>query len=363
MARSPATPESVVAIASGFPELGGGRLRAEPLGRGLINDTFAVISDGGSFVVQRVHPVFPPESHWNALAVTEHLRARGVLAPRLLAAADGRPWLEADGAIWRAMTRLPGQTHDAVQAPAQAYEAAAALGRFHRALVDLDHVFVGLRAGVHDTARHLANLRRALEDHPAHRLWPAAARLGDLVFDRVERLPALDDLPRRIVHGDPKFNNVLFDETGRAVALIDFDTAAPMALHLELGDAWRSWCNLRGEDDETANFRLEVYEASLRGWSSELPFTLSPAEIEAQVHGVEWITLELCARFLADALQESYFGWNRERFAGAGEHNLVRARGQWALHEQVLALRGERARVLREVLHGAVAGAAGTLGG
>jgi hypothetical protein len=61
---------------------------------------------------------------------------------------------------------------------------------------------------------------------------------------------------------------------------------------------------------------------------------------------VEVISLELAARFLADALQESYFGWNRERFSSAGEHNLVRARGQWSLHEAAQACRAKRAQIL-----------------
>ena len=32
----------------------------------------------------------------------------------------------------------------------------------------------------------------------------------------------------------------------RAVCVVDLDTLAPMSLHHELGDAWRSWCNLGG---------------------------------------------------------------------------------------------------------------------
>ena len=62
--------------------------------------------------------------------------------------------------------------------------------------------------------------------------------------------------------------------------------------------------------------------------------------------GVEWVSLELAARFAADALAESYFGWNAARFPGRGEHNLVRARGQWSLHQALLASRAARAELL-----------------
>ena len=56
--------------------------------------------------------------------------------------------------------------------------------------------------------------------------------------------------------------------------------------------------------------------------------------------------LLLTARFAADALRERYFGWNRERFPAAGEHNLLRAQGQWALHKAALATRAARAELL-----------------
>ena len=47
------------------------------------------------------------------------------------------------------------------------------------------------------------------------------------------------------------------------------------------------------------------------------------------------IALELAARFAADALQESYFGWNAARFGSVSEHNQVRAAGQLRLAESV----------------------------
>lgn len=322
----------------------------EPLGSGLINDTFAVRAAGEDWVLQRVHTVFSPEIHHNIAAVTEHLAAKGLATPRLRPTTAGALWTEREGRVWRVMTRLPGVTFDAMQSPAQARAAGGALGRFHRALEDLDHTFVGLRSGVHDTPAHLQRLREALGRHRAHRLHAAVAPLADALLDAAETLPDLAALPMRVVHGDPKLNNVLFvgaegPQAEQAVGLIDLDTVAPMQLHLELGDAWRSWCNRAGEDETQARFDLDVFEASVGGYAQTGP-ELSAQEREALVHGVEIISLELAARFLADALEESYFGWNRERFGSAGEHNLVRGRGQWSLHEAAVACRAARARIL-----------------
>ena len=56
------------------------------------------------------------------------------------------------------------------------------------------------------------------------------------------------------------------------------------------------------------------------------------------------ISTELAMRFAADALNESYFGWNAERFPSRGDHNLVRAQGQANLARAVGLVRREAER-------------------
>jgi Ser/Thr protein kinase RdoA (MazF antagonist) len=340
-----------------------------PLGGGLINQTFLVSrasQEQERFVLQRVNPLFPAAIHDNIRAVTARLAQAGLTTPRLLAIDDGRPCLELSGAehgtepgaepgtgpsVWRLMTYVDGVSFDVVDGPAQAHAAGALVARFHAALDGLTLPFSARRAGVHDTPRHLETLRRAVADHQGHRLSADVAPLADRILKAAAALPALPALPPRICHGDLKFNNLLFagpkaPERDHAVCLVDLDTVAPMALAFELGDAWRSWCNRNGEDRAEADLNLPVFEASLDGYRGALGRDLGPDERRALLLGPEWISLELAARFAADALLEAYFGWDSGRFAGRGEHNLVRARGQFSLHLSLGATRGERARSL-----------------
>ena len=103
----------------------------------------------------------------------------------------------------------------------------------------------------------------------------------------------------------------------RPRALVDLDTLAPMPLGFELGDAWRSWCNPRGEDSIEAIFDLQVFAASLDGYLAGVGRALDEKERAALLGGVEWVSVELAARFCADALQERYFGWDARRFRGS----------------------------------------------
>lgn len=323
-----------------------------PLGRGLINVTFRVDAASGSFVLQKLNPLFDPAIHENIRAVTERLAAVGLPTPRLRPTPDGRLFadLGPDG-VWRVFTRVEGVTFDTVQNLAQARAAGELVGKFHSAIEGMSHRFVGLRLGVHDTPRHLATLREALATYRDHRLFGAVAPLAAEILAAAEDLPPLPDSPLRPGHGDLKFNNVLFagvEPPGRdqALCLVDLDTLGPVHLGHEIGDAWRSWCNPCGEDRVDARFDLEIYAASLEGYRRGLGRLLRDDELGALLGGVEWVSLELAARFAADALRESYFGWDRLRFAGAGEHNLVRARSQWALHRAVVDVREPRARLL-----------------
>jgi Ser/Thr protein kinase RdoA (MazF antagonist) len=326
--------------------------RVEPCGRGLINSTYAVTDvDGHTTILQRVNAIFDPQIHHNILAVTEQLARAGLMTPRLVPTLAGHPWLELDGAIWRLQTAIPGVSFDALADAEQACAAGMFVGRWHAALAELEHEFVALRLGVHDTPRHLATLRNALAQSSTHRLYDEVAPLAEALLDAAASLPSLPECPARVAHGDLKINNLMFagfDAIGRVQpqALIDLDTVAPMPLAHELGDAWRSWCNRAGENEPQARFDLELFAASLAGWQLGFGEQPSAAEREALLLGPEWISLELACRFAADALAETYFGWDPERFVGRGEHNLARARGQWSLHRAIAATRAERGRLL-----------------
>ncbi len=325
-----------------------------PIAQGLIHQSFSVRDGAVEYVLQRVSPIFSPRIHDNIQAVTEHLGRKGLCTLRLVPTVAGAPWLElAAQERWRLVTRIPGTTFDVCESDSQARAAGALVGRFHGALADFEAPLHAPGIPLHDTAAHLASLERALVRHTTHPLYDQVAPLGEGILRAAAAWAPLDGLPRRVVHGDLKFNNVLFagaDRTARcrAVSLIDLDLVSRQPLWQELGDAWRSWCNRSGEDAEQAALDLERYAAAARGWQGALGFAPEPAERESLAHGLERISLELAARFAADALNESYFGWDAQRFASRGHHNLVRARGQLSLHDQACATRAERARLFAQ---------------
>ena len=335
-----------------LPLFGLGGATVAPLGQGLINQTFLVTTGDRQVVLQRLSPIFDARIHRNIEAVTAQLATVGIPTPRLVSTTSGGLWADlAEGGIWRAQTFLTGASFDKPTSESQVHSASILVGRFHQALVDLPHAFEGLRQGVHDTPKHLRALATAGHDHEGHPLRADVTALAREIFANAGALPPLPDLPPMIGHGDLKLNNVIFagptaPEAEQAQALIDLDTVGPQALAFELGDAWRSWCNQSGEDATEAVVDLDLFEASLDGYAVGVGRALSAGERKAMLLGPEWVALELSARFAADALHETYFGWNPKKYASRGEHNLVRARGQFAVHKAFLATRDIRAKVL-----------------
>lgn len=312
---------------------------ARPITSGLINTSYEVVAGGAVVgVLQRLNTgIFGPEVHQDIDGLTRVLRRKGVGAPRLVHTRAGQLWHVHDDEIWRVLSVVGARTIERVTTPAQARSAGRLVRRFHAALADTPWTFHHVRPGVHDTPRHMATLTDALRDHPDHRLAADVAPLARAVLDAWGRWRAdtPDDLPLRIVHGDLKISNVRFDDDDGAVALIDLDTLAWGTLDAELGDALRSWCGTAGEDVPEATFDAAICAAALEGYAEPAPWAPSEAEWRAVLPGARRIALELAARFAADALRERYFGWDASRFPAAGEHNLLRARGQWSLAQAI----------------------------
>ena len=318
-------------------------LRLAPFGAGLINATYRADGAAGGFVLQRINgAVFPaPERIMDNLALlqsmTEDRPHLGVRLPTLMAAADGKSFVrDPHGGIWRLMRRIePSQVLTRVQKPRQAAEIGRALGRFHRLSAEIDaqrfHITL---PGFHHTPGYLTALEETLA-----RSGQMTGDCPDALAFVAERRPlasALDDAVRRgltiprLIHGDPKLDNLLFDAEGeRALCLIDLDTVQPGLIHHDIGDCLRSCCNRRGEAadaEQQVCFDLDVCAGILAAYADQVRDLLGSAEIDLIYAAIRLIPFELGIRFLTDHLRgDRYF-----RVSAHGE-NVHKARVQFAL--------------------------------
>lgn len=321
----------------------------EPITAGHLNQTLRVDVHGRRFILQRLNKIFGAEVHDDIYAVTEHLARRGLLTPRLVRTNDKALCVQDESGVYRVFTFIEGTTHLKATEPQLCMSAGALLGRFHTAVNDVLHDFKNKRGNIHDPQKHAERLRAAIAAHGTHDFFQRVSPIADDILLGLDALPSFANLPRRIVHGDPKISNVLFGPRGEALCLVDLDTMFPSNIAFELGDALRSWCNPHEEDVAESYIDPKYFEAGVRGYATGARTLVSADEVESIVPGVETIALELAARFAADALEESYFGWDKKRFTRAAEHNLARANGQLAIAHSV--------RRQRQMLEGIVTSA------
>jgi len=337
---------------SGRFALQGRWVQAVAHGSGHINETYAATYDQAGTPVRYIHQringqVFgePVRLMENVARVLTH--AAGRLADAtdaarrtltLVAARDGRPYvIDEAGAVWRTYLFIEGaRTHDIIETPAQAEQAARAFGQFQALLSDLP----GER--LHDTIPDFHHTRKrfdaftaAVQDDPCNRARDCRDLIGialahEADADRLLAAAAAGDVPERVTHNDTKVNNVMMDEaTGEALCVVDLDTTMPGLAPVDFGDMVRTATNAAAEDEPDPSqvvSRPEIFEALVRGYLSSAGAMLRPQELEWLGFAGQLLAFEQAIRFLADHLRgDTYYRIHRAR------HNLERARAQFAL--------------------------------
>ncbi|MEH2154197.1 phosphotransferase enzyme family protein [Nostoc sp.] len=347
--------ENLVAIANQFTQLGK-VTGVKAFGSGNINDTFLATLDSSKeqhFVLQRINTqVFrqPQLIMQNMRTLTEHVQKRLQDTPLnrrwevprvLLTKNDQDHWKDADGSFWRAISFIEGsQSFDSMRDRSHAKEIGYALGMFHNLISDLPaEKLADTLEGFHITPFYLQHYEEVLPKTSV----PQSSEVNyclQFVSDRqtfahiLENAKAEGKLPLRLMHGDPKINNVMFDiVTQRAVSVIDLDTVKPGLVHYDIGDCLRSGCNPGGEETEnweSIYFDTDLCQEILQGYLAVAKAFLTENDYAYIYDAIRLITFELGLRFFAD-----YLAGNVYFKVKYSEHNLARAIVQFKLTESI----------------------------
>ena len=309
------TPES--ALASAW------RLNAEvqPLGDGIIHDTFLVRGKGDPLVLQRVNQTAFRDVDLlmdNVARVSAHLCGKQPCwAPSLVPTAAGDAFARAGHEVWRLWTWLPGAGALArVETDRQAEVAGRGFGQTYRWLQDLE----GPR--LEDSIPGFLHLDHFLGEFD--RCAGAPADLA-LAVDARRTLATRFQARTGYIHGDCRVEHLVLDDAGQAAGVLDLDTVMWGNWAWEFGDLIRS---ISGEKPLASRF-----EAAARGYLGEAGVAATAEEL---VLAPRYTTFMLAVRFLTDHLQgDRYFKTERR-----GE-NLFRAKSQFRLLEAMESMEAE----------------------
>jgi Ser/Thr protein kinase RdoA (MazF antagonist) len=251
-----------------------------------------------------------------------------------------------EGGFWRAISLVErAKTYPKIRNAAHAHEAGYALGRFHRLISNLEPTRLhDTLPGFHITPQYLAQYDRVMAERTQAGGGEAPGVLYGQAFvaerrhwaDLLEAAQRQGKLTLRAMHGDPKVDNILIDETTeQAVSIIDLDTVKPGLVHYDIGDCLRSCCNPAGEettDLDSVVFDLDLCRAILKGYLSEAARFFTPYDYEYLYDAIRLISFELGLRFFTDHLAGNVYFKVRHP-----THNLERALVQFRLLEQIEA--------------------------
>ena len=319
----------------------------KPLGNGLINDTYKVTTveaDAPDYVLQRINDsIFTDVDllQHNIEEVTHHIREqlvkegaddidRKVLT--FVKTDEGKTYIKnGKNQYWRISVFIPNAITMDVVTPETSYHAGKAFGKFEAQVADITDRLGETIPDFHNMELRRDQLRQAVKEDRAGRAEGVKDFIADIekYIDEMCLCQCLfreGKLKKHVCHCDTKVNNMMFDQEGHVLCVIDLDTVMPSLFVSDYGDFLRTAANTIAEDSpefDKINFRMDIFEAFTRGYIESASSFLSPLEISLLPHAAELFPYMQAVRFLWDYLNGDHY-WKCKY----PEHNLVRAQNQ-----------------------------------
>lgn len=323
-------------------------------GSGHINVTYlAVFNDEGKenkYIIQKINPnVFKNIEKLmdNIFAVTSYLRSEIRKAGGdenretlhyIKTVDDEKFYVADDGSYYRAYIFVSNSvSYNSVDNSDLFRQSGVAFGKFQKLLSDFpaDTLYETLPEFHNTKHRYETEFLPAVNANLSGRKDTC---LGEIAFvterekycSHLVDLIAEGKLPLRVTHNDTKLNNVIFDkDSNKAICVIDLDTVMPGLALYDFGDSIRFGANTAVEDEKDlskVSISLEYFKAYADGFLSQAGSSLNECEIDNLAFASLLMTFECGMRFLTDYLNgDTYFK------TAYPEHNLVRAKNQFAL--------------------------------
>ncbi len=347
---------NLIDIINAFPSFGKYK-GYKPVTDGHINDTYIVEYETEKgivrYLLQRINvnvfkkPLLLME---NVEAVTSFLRKKieengGDPMRETLTvypAKDGKNhYMAEDGGCWRMYNYVEDTfSINTLTSPEDFKNSAISFGNFQNLLVDFPiETLHETIPNFHNTPSRFNDLKDAVEKNVSGRKDDALKEIY-FVFEREKDCPVITELlgtervPLRVTHNDTKLNNVLFDnKTKKGLCVVDLDTVMPGSALYDFGDSIRFGANTAAEDEtdlSKVSLDLDYFKAYVDGYLESVGSSLTEDELNLLPFAAKLLTFECGMRFLGDFINgDIYFKIDYP------EHNLVRARTQFKLVEDI----------------------------
>ena len=346
----------------------------KPLGQGKVNHTYEVVCGGVHYVLQEINHIifkYPVDVMNNLFLVTEYLKNqlsdgesdphKGTLT--FIRTVHDNELLQTESGNYYRLYRMV-EHGDEMQKPSsekEAYEAAAAVGSFQHLLIGFPvHQLSTTFPRMHSMKDVMHALLDAVRGDICSRTSNCQEQIR-FVLDRSDELYRIDGalssgmIPRRVVHNDAGYTNVLYDEkTQHSVCMIDLDTVMPGCSLYDFGETVRTGAASVSDLDKSGDVEisLSMFRAAAEGYLYYMNRHLTAKEKELMVYACWLITMEKGITYLTDYLNGDMFSYD---FSDE-KQNLYRAVNQFFLVLDMEDKKEQMEQIIKEVLMSAPTG-------
>lgn len=268
---------------------------------------------------------------------------------------NGYMFIKRKGSVWRLMDFVVNSdSFDHIDDPDMAYQAARLYGAYQHELNKTDPQYVYTTIiNFRNLSTRIRALKSAVKRDVKKRKQFAEREITMAVkFNNIEQahqsIHRKIKIKKRITYNDTKPSNILFSKTDRsAKSIIDYDTIMPGYTIYDFGDMVRSFTSTKAEDDKNfaaLEIRKDLFEAISEGYLHYQKEDLTQTEKGHMLEGAKIVIYMQAIRFLTDYLNgDIYYKTDYKN------HNLVRAKNQFALLENLIAKELECGKILYNI--------------
>ncbi len=298
-------------------------------GNGLIHKTFLLSQQNlPKYILQQVNTaVFkqPAAIENNLQLLHDYLEqsSSSLLLPLPMKNQEGYLHTKWNEDIYR-LTKYVEGSHalDACLYAEQAYEAALQFGQFTSSFNGLD--IANLKETIpdfHNLSFRWSQFENALAIGNQDRIEQAKKEIS-IIFDNKHIVTKYEEFCKssyfklRVIHHDTKISNVLFNDKGKGICVIDLDTVMGGLSISDLGDMFRTYLSPGNEEETDLNnvfVRPDFYQAIVDGYLEKMSDYLTPEEKAEIPFAGEFLIYMQALRFLTDYLNNDvYYGISYE---------------------------------------------------
>lgn len=294
-------------------------------GNGLIHKTYTVSTNASpAYILQEVNTaVFKSPldiaSNLDALSGFLKYNNKEVFFPSPIFTKLGEPYAIESNTYYRLTPFVEG-THslDACSSADQAYEAACQFGKFTAAFKGMDvSILKPTIPSFHDLSFRWQQFTEAMQHGNQDRIQQASKLIEQIqndftIVSRFQSIISSSHFLQRVTHHDTKISNVLLNDMGKGVCVIDLDTVMSGLLISDLGDMFRTYLSPGNEEETDLSkvfVRPDFYKAIIAGYLEHMKDQLNKEELDAVNYAGEFMIYMQALRFLTDFLNDdTYYG-------------------------------------------------------